>query len=353
MSTKVSFIAGIGNNDQATAGRVPERRFINPRQLTDGELQVALMAEQMKILADYYQNPDYQKAEEILVDSLYQGVHGTNAPRVAGTSEGEKIARQVLAQARQKRRPAMSKMIGRTSLNKGIGDALIAMQDCDQYLEYDPVDGYVSSAEYQECLRQNEAIQLLNQYLEPSAHHLLYEYLTPERSSESPVVVQAKRVQHRNAVGAMSNIFDIRRDNIRLWLRNGVMRNNAGFGIEPLQPEQTIDVMATEIPNTEPGVNGFQALLPAIISAIAAAVGATATLISVLQANKRQQLQAAAQGIGTYSFGPEKQDWYGNGGGFPGAPGSGSGGNGGGAFNLDNNTLLLLAGAGFLLLNQK
>jgi len=51
-------------------------------------------------------------------------------------------------------------------------------------------------------------------------------------------------VLHVGAIDAISDISDISRNNLRLWLRNGVLRKNAEAGAGALQPESTIPALA-------------------------------------------------------------------------------------------------------------
>lgn len=146
---------------------------------------------------------------------------------------------------------------------------------------------------------------MLNEHLEGSAHHLLYEY--QENPNLATPTVAAKKVLHEGAVGALANITGISRQNIRLWLRNGVLRENAKRGIGALQPEQTIPALAEA---ERQGISGLPVpVILAIIAAISSAIAGTLQLIAGLKAAEQERLRFAAQTIGQKNFGPLASDW--------------------------------------------
>lgn len=358
MSTTVTYIHGIPKNEwKDRAAEVPKQKFINAGAMTDGELKLVLIREQLQILQAYYPEiKEYKYGEQLVVRILEEGLHDLSS---LPSDAPKEIAKAVKA-ARRKKRPAIGAFTVERNSASLMG--LIPQEDCTQYMReaIDPFDytgqvTYEHTSESWACEQKNKEIRDLNLHLEPSAHHLLYEYVN--RPLESPQTVVSKRVLHRNAIGTLSELMEFDRSNMSLWIRNGVMRNNAARNLQPFPPEETINILATEIPararNTRTrgggrdGLRGpFLAALPVILQAIGAAVGATAALVSLLKAAKAERLRNSAQGIGLPSFGPESEDWpidyQGTGGSTPDSSTD--------DLLSENNVPLLLGGAAALLL---
>lgn len=344
MSTKVSYIHGATSSQSIPKGKA-RRRFVDYSKLTEGELRLSLMAEQLNILAEYYGRDEYKALEQRVISAVQAGIHGPTSVTMVSGKRGQIIAREI-AKARRLTRPAAGTFSQSRNLQIGV-NGLIPVENCDDLREF-VEDQYglgwgtwEETAESRACREQNEQLDLLNDHLEGSAHHLLYEYLT-NTTEPTPA---AKKVLHRNAVSTLASITNVSRENLRLWLRNGVMRNNVNFGADPIQPEDVIDTLAAA--GTDASVNGaFLAILPALIAAISGAVVATVSLIQGLRSEKRQQLISTAQGIGNMTFGPEQNDW--SGGNFqtnnPPPP------EGGDILGGDNLPYLLLGGAALLMM---
>lgn len=352
--TKVTYIHGIPEDElQDRAKEVPEQRYIDAGGMTSGELTLALLREQAQLLASYYpERGDIRQAETLLTNVLNEGLH--NISYIPGNDNPE--IRRAIYRAKRRNRPA----VGIITRKRGVGlGGLIPTVDCRDYMEMDRNEygeiEYFDTSASRECEARNREIQVLNQHLEPVSHHLLYEYL----NQQAPNIVTTKSVLHRNAVSSLSELFDLDRDNMALWLRNGVMRNNAANGTEPYNPEITIRILAEEVPVMEARTRGgadsdglrgaFLAALPAILQALGGALAAAGTLLAVMKAQKAQQLQNTAQGIGTRTFGPEESDWSGFGNG-----GTGNDAGGGplntGALLQNENLPLILGGLGAVLL---
>lgn len=358
MSTTVTYIHGIPQNEwKDRAAEVPKQKYINAGAMTDGELKLVLLREQLQILQAYYPEvKEYKTGEQLVVSILEEGLHDLSSL----PSDAPREIAQAVKIARRKKRPAAGAFT--VARNSASLMGLIPTEDCTQYMRQviDPFDYSSQStlahtAESWACEAKNKEIRDLNLHLEPSAHHLLYEYVN--RPLESPGTVQAKRVLHRSAIGTLSEIMEFERSNMSLWIRNGVMRNNASRNLQPFPPEETINILATEIPararnvrtrgGGRDGLRGpFLAALPVILQAIGAAVGATATLVAILKAEKQNRLRNSAQGIGLPSFGPESEDWP--------TDYQGTGGSNPDAGNNDllseDNVPLILGGAAALLL---
>lgn len=329
--TKVSYIHGIPKSEwQDRGANVPAPSFLDFHNMTEGELKLNLLREQLSILNGFYPEVEqYREGEQVLSDTLKDGLHKKTFA-ISGTGPVRQYVNKAIAEVRQMGQPAAKMWRKQTA----IGDPIIDIDNCDQYaiIEEDEFGRYLSNpVEYNECLKQNEYKKILNSKLEDSAHHILYTFVS--NPNLQPATVAAKTVNHRGVVALWHDITGISTDNLQLWIRNGVMRSNAKKGAEPLQPELTIDVLK-EGSSTSVGIApALLAALPAIISAIAAAVSATALLISSLQNKDRLKFESSFDGIGLPPFGPEQMDWQ-LGGGVVAPGGNGQG---------NDNTLLYLA----------
>jgi hypothetical protein len=325
--TKISYIHGIGataEERKQRAAEVPGPSLIDYTKWTEGELQLVLLAEQINMLAAYApEDKELQKSKQILQDVLYRGVH-----RAGGLPGGIFTGRlaTVLAairNARQLARPAAGEITGRKNgISGGIGDPIIPYEDCQVVVD-DPNDPlgawtYTDAA----CVKRNEIKKILNDNLENSAHHILYDFVA--NPNLTPPIVAVKTQNHRAARATLSQISKLSSTSLKMWIRNGVIRNNIAQGAGAIQPEDTI---ATLKSGAIAGIGEplTAAALVAIIKAIAAAISAASALVLLL---KQKDPQTAAlwnqlQGIGTGVFGPEQNDWYtGAGGGNETQPGT-------------------------------
>lgn len=320
--SRTTYIHGIPQNEYADRSKfVPQQRVINYGKLTVGETRIALAAEQARILAGFYPDmPEFLKGAEALENILHGGLH-QGLHLALGTPD---FVRRAIGQSRGKTAPEGGAMWSGIQGRAGIGESpLIPYDDCDAMMTKIPnyysqiPDDYTleDNANSMACRSRNGEIVTMNKYLEPSAHHILYEYL--QNVNEQPTQVITKSVLHRNGVSAISRTFSFDRENLALWLRNGVMRNNTKQGIAPLQPEETI--LAFSQANSQNisgiGVEPVSTLLATvkiisgIITAIIGAASATLTLLASMKAMRSNEVKAAAQGIGTPTYGPEKTDW--------------------------------------------
>lgn len=301
--TKVTYLHGIPADEYKDRGKqVGPQPFLNYGKMTVGETRLALAAEQAKILAAYYpEDQQFAIGAQELDNLLYRGLHnsiylGLSAPA---------FVRRAVGQARGKTQPEGGGILEGRS---GVGSTpLIPYDDCARFMHDTSLTFHQRTQAISDCLGKNREIEILNTHLEKSAHHLLYEYAS---ASNIPGIVTTKRVLHRNAVSKVGQLFEFDRPNLVLWLRNGVMRNNAINGAPPFQPEKTIDALK---PGAGIGEPITIAAVTAIVTAIIGAIGATVSLLQALKAARAQEIKSVANGIGTPTFGPEKEDWIGQG----------------------------------------
>ena len=309
--TKISYIHGIPQNEWSDRGQeVPGQSFINYSGMTAGEMKLALLQEQLAMLAAYYpENKEFQQGKSMLENALYRGIHGQ--PPIFGIlSPGLQAVAGAINKARRNNRPANGIAIVQRQATKmgGIGNTLVPMEDCEPLMqEYYATNNMATLEQYKACREANKYVPLLNQHLEKSSYHLLYEFSSQQDAAQYNSVA-TKRVLHKAGTTTMHNITKVQQDNLRIWMRNGVMRSNAGKGIAPLQPEQSI---ATLRENAGKGVGIDPITLIAIIAAIATAIGEIAKMVAQVKVAAKNPLAfQEVQGIGTGSFGPEGEDWW-------------------------------------------
>ncbi len=357
--TKISYIHGFGGQLPADewsdrSKNVAQAQFLNYTGMTAGELKLSLLYDQLSIFAAYYpENKDYQAAKNTVENILYAGL-GNVPISTTGTSDLTRFVNKVAAKAKKQTRPVgFIKPKDKTILaaknfvfatKENIGDPLIPF-NCDDYIAYEwtPSGDVVvypqGSWAYDQCQKQLEYVNLLNQSLEKSAHHLLYTYI--KNPSAQPATVAAKYVNHTLAIATLAEVCALPTEEMRLWLRNGVIRNNVRVGAPPEQPEDTYQALKTHWTQQGGSVQGFQALLPVIlqiIGAIITAIGATKALVDSLRQSDRQRMENTAKAIGSAPFGPEDVDFAGW---TPSSSGIDTG-------NIDFLTLGLLAGGGLI-----
>lgn len=318
--SEVVYIHGIPSNEWADRGQeVGKQSFIDFAVLTDGEMAAALLYEQLGILKAYYPElrGEYEAAQDKLLSSINRGVHLGAVDTATGYGQIMRLVNKVLREAKYKNRPAAGKY-------PGIGEVPafepLAGPDCEPILEelrrvrrrlFAGKEKKEVETRLEACRQQQKLVGILNQYVEPSAHHLLYAF-APTAVSANYAAVTTKRVLHNNAIGGFQNISKVDKENLRTWLRNGVMRHNAANGAPPIQPEATVEAFkdyALSQQQTGVGEPLTIAAITGIVTAIIGAIAATAQLIAQLNQQERNQLLANAQGIGTEAFGPEDSDF--------------------------------------------
>jgi hypothetical protein len=310
--TKISYIHGIPQDEWSDrGGEVPAQSFLNYSGLTSGEMKLALLQEQLAMLAAFYpENKEFQQGKSMLENALYRGIHG--APPAFGIlSPGLQAVAKAINKASRDNRPANGSNITARGINRQPSakkpSPLITVEDCQTIEIEDPTTGWTFQEWADpECPKRVKYQVALNSYLEKSSYHLLYEFASIQDAQKyNPVSV--KRVLHKASTTTLHDITKLPPENLRLWMRNGVMRTNAQKGISPLQPEQSIAALRD---NAGAGIAIAPAVLVAIIGAVVAAL--QAVTVMVVELKKTSNNPYAFQnvpGLGTGPFGPEGEDW--------------------------------------------
>lgn len=298
-------VSGVSANIGPSLSTLPKKNFIDPYNWTEGEITAALLFEQVSILNWADPTPEKQAAKALIQDALFLGVNTT-----AGLEKIRQIENPELRGALIRANKANTAKNGRPN---SVSGPLIPLEDCAIYEPVnaytDPYTGetyYEQNPEALRCQDHNRWKTILNESLEKSSHHLLYEY--EDNPNAATPTVAAKKVMHVGAIDALSDISGISRNNLRLWLRNGVLRKNAEAGAGALQPESTIPALAQA---SREGIGLPIPVVVAIIAAISSAIAGTLQLISSMKIAEAQRLRQAAQTIGQQNFGPLASDWMG------------------------------------------
>lgn len=346
--TNVSFVRGLPSKSEKSGYRpVPAANKLDYAYMSEGELRLSLYRERLKILENYYPDESAYKATRQAIDqSLRDGLHVASLSGINSTE-----IRSFIRAAKNQNQPAINVSGGwfgfgsvETECREEIDNwkrAVVKHGSAGLFSNKKKLKAELERATkaMDDCTGLLQVQKVLNNHLEDGSHHVLYNFL--RNANAVPQVVSSKYVNHRVAVQNFAKVSGLSQANIELWISNGVMRSNAKKGTQPFDPQTTIEIMATEIPESA-SVNGaFLVALPVIIKAIAAAATATALLIAQLRADKQNQLTANLQGMGLTSFGPEGPDWR---------NGQNQNDNNGG--NEDYLPYLLLGGAALFLMSK-
>lgn len=337
--TKVTYIHGVPDasripaNEMADRGKlVTNKPYIDWSGMTSGELKLALLYEQLDIFAQYYpENPVYSANADRIIDVLAGGLQKTTV-QPAGNDDLSRMVTATIKKAQRKTRAAgfllpKARKPGLTDAAlagiRGIGNPIIPPIDCSQYtttvlIPQGTIDiestVITDQAAYAACMHQAELVSLLNNHLAKAGHHLLYAYVN--NPNAQPPVVVAKYVDHVKAIGAFAGITRLDIENMKMWVRNGIIRGNATGGATPLQPTATYDIIKAHwTSENQAGIGDFgatAAIIIAIIGIISAAATAAANIINAARAADRQRLQNEAHNMGGPGFGPQREDFPSN-----------------------------------------
>jgi len=408
--TKISYIHSIPADE--IAGRSKMLRpatFVPANRLTDGQMNLVLLRDHVRLLGDYSGLQSYKKAETLIDNALYFGIHGSL--NFTGDLRDELLQRTAakIKQAKGFTRNAMgidqfglAASIGeldkwgqekdRAGANNGAAATNIPLlgDEADPYAaekwaylevwkkhraffnawkpSFKETDKNGWQAMTQKSVKwpnpdskdkilayfadrvtffkdQNFIIKTYNQSIEKSGHHFLYHQLD-QKWQGIPNRVDFKRVLHSGGISALADAGLLQRQNMSLWVENGILRKNieGGVGAESSVNSSFLlagDSGAAYLTQYEAAINLTPKQIDqiiALISVIGTALGAAAGLVTSIK-TRRPAPFASAQLIGTKEYSADESDW--------------------GKLqqttpeNKDNSTLLLAAAAaGFLLLNK-
>lgn len=341
--TQIKYLHGAGPAILGHAKPTPAERiadapkigtpksFIDYSNLTEGQLTLRLLDEQIKILSNYYGDPigNYQKARNIIY------LNSKNLHSISGISGPVDTQfynlLHYIEYAKERSKPAG---IASARIGDFASDRESLIKDCNytksEYSkwqaggkinpltkqrtpEYSPKKKDGSSWDLNDlnkaklaCDDQVFFLDLFNQHLEGSAPHVLYEFIPDSELNTLPGTANFKANNHRLANSSMARYSQLDRLNLVLWERNGIMRTAASKGLKNISPEAFIAEWKKGKNNVTGAHIGiaFAALLPII----AAAVGVASKLLTLIQQQKAA-FASEVKGYGSPQFGPGELDF--------------------------------------------
>lgn len=332
-----------------------ENEYFDFSQMTDGEMHLQLKAAQFRLLKASFPNHQDSKlwegAESMYMNAIYKGVHGVSGNTgVTGYLPRElyEIQSDIL-QAAKRFSPAGDGQVLVKRSNVGIGaDPIIQWTDfkeCDVYKKFS-MDGYDKCISNLFNDKNREWKYILNQHLERSSHHVLYEFCDDLQAAKLRPTTAWKVGMHQQSVSMISQVSKLSRSNITEWHRLGVMRHNALKGVGALPPQQTINILfdnqdatfekvLSSLKDPETGKEVTVGFIPIAAYIIFACAAALTAIAGVIQAINKQEPTALDRlgSIGSALFSAQGGDNRGKDGKESGDSGdstnTGNGGNGG------------------------
>lgn len=314
--TKISTITGMVKrpyyNQNAVSGNVPQQPTLDYAALSSGELRLALIRRQLDILTTVH--PDNAATKERLqamtrIDNvLTQGVHGLGS--LTGSfwwgGEAGRIASEIKKAVKRSYPASYNHVNTRQGGVNGAFELLsensCSMEEIARRMQGAPQS--VIDAAYWACQRdaqnnladvkfKNELRSQLNNNLETSAHAPLYEFLTPAQYTgvnNVDAVLGDKIGLHRYFANFISSQAGLEKDNVRLWMRNGIMAQNGQYSeLGALSPEETIIALAANpnvgIQNNQPHIGEpITVVILITIKVVAIILAASIAVVAIIQA---------------------------------------------------------------------
>ena len=362
--TNISYIHGIKNiplnefKDRGNEVINVKKAYIPYLQVTEGEANLLLLKEQLKVYAAFYpEYKDIKKGISMVDNAIQSGVHnGIGFVGVVPDSL-QKIA-QLIRIAVNQENPASKYSFNTRNLNTGINEDVVNITTIDEEWKCQRAAVITLNRKYygnnvanwlpnevwfkfpkcdfdaQKCAEVQEELdkckfnifleKLLNDKIEDSSHHVLYKSVSGAYSGISGTNMAFKRILHISGVEAIANLAGVNKSLVSNWTEIGISRKNAERGAGPLgsiesgfyvaadgndQPYLKYQKWVTD--NTH--IRGIGAINPevlkAILGAVVAALSAAAIIVSSINQKKAGAL-ASAQGFGTNAYTPEVTDLF-------------------------------------------
>jgi len=373
--TKISVIHGIPADEiKDRAKMLRPATFIPANRLSDGQMNLVLLRDNARILGDYSGQPVYKKAEALIDNALYYGIHGSL--NFSGDLRDDVLQRTaaIIKQAKNKTRNAMgidqfgfSASIGDDQKGRGGTNNAAGPGATNIPLLGDEADPYAAEKwAYLEVWKkhraffnawkpafketdkngwqgmtqksvkwpnqdakdkilayfadrvaffkdQNFVIKTYNQSIEKSGHHFLYHQID-RKWQGVPNRVDFKRVLHSGGISALAEAGLFQRENMSLWVENGILRKNIEGGVGAESSINSSFILAGA--SGEAYQSQYQAAIKGftpdqiikLVVAITAALGAIVTLVGAVR-NKRPAPFASAQLIDTKEYSADESDW--------------------------------------------
>lgn len=318
--------------------------YFNYTQMTEGEFSLQLAASQLRLLQQAHPSDDYvktwKKGEEYLMLAIYNGLHGTkNAAMPSGWIDP--VLYPVIEKIKTAQNRFQTAYKGGIYLNNRSSQAFgtnpldqlephnwsningypyqsgCQMRYCNS--NDNPCTNYTVTGVDKECEKFENIKNMMNQYLEDSSHHVMYNFATNAQAAVLQPTTSWKIGQHILAAVEMAKISGISSANMNDWLQLGIQRNNAKRGLGAINAHDSIEYLIANpdflLENSDQykaqyGINGIN-VIPAIAYVIVACAIALIAITGLIQVLKGQEPTALdrIKGLATALFSPNGSDF--------------------------------------------
>ncbi|MEZ4925568.1 MAG: hypothetical protein R3A50_04780 [Saprospiraceae bacterium] len=302
--TEIRTIHGIPGSGLLGRGRQAKTQaaYIPYLSMTAGEMRLAILQEQSKILAAAYPDqPEFKQAETMLSNALHAGV--STGFHISGSIQNgylKAIAREVQKAVRQQKPASKIGIIGRSSLAKGIhiGEVIPVTDRLQKCLK----DAGANPAKVMNCYSAAKIEEILNNGIEKSGHHVLYKNL--KTSDNLPTDVRTKRLFHLSGIEGLAVAGDLDKSLMNDWVELAILRANTAGGVGAIGSREASLILGKRVGIGEP----ISVTVLAIATLIGAALGGAASLLKELR-SKKAYAMSEARGFGTSAFSGNPEDW--------------------------------------------
>lgn len=287
--TRIVEITGINRMPSATASMQSELTqraalvkapaFVDTSAMSEGEMNVFLLAQRAKMLSEFFpEAKEYRANYEKLRDVLFNGLHRAGGLAVLRQRLQTQPAMKFLPWDAKQRTPAagFAELFDDAPGRNEIG--VIPQLDCEKLYPIFPVppgqneNNWVQfqNGRLNACKSENNWRKWLNDHWEKQSHTLLYRFMSLQETNQVPTRAAIKADKHYTFFSWIQKASTISDVNLITWLANGVIYNNVKGapgkdGIGPLTGKQTIEAL-----KEHPGVNGFPIfIIPLALAVIA------------------------------------------------------------------------------------
>lgn len=357
--TQVSYIQGapkVPANEMADRGQEVSmyKTYLPYLGLTEGELSLMLLREQLKVYASAYPDfPQYKNAFNLVNKALYSGVHGYHL--ISSIPDVLNPIASLIANAKENTAIVGGDLFAVRDISKSIhiGDdpiVPITTKDCKwlatvaigrKYYGASP-SKWPSTAKWEsinlndqstigdkkrewlklidECEFRKDMEKLLNDKLESSSYHLLYKNVNSAYPPVSGSAMNLKRILHNSGIETLANAAGVSAQNLDAWTEIGILRAGAKTELGAVGSIESGFYIAASGQEVEyqkyvqwssgqhmHGIGIAPAILAAIVALVSAALAAAASIVSSVNGMKVAAM-ASAQGFGTTAYSAEKGD---------------------------------------------
>lgn len=349
--TKITYIHAVPSDEiKDRSALIGPANYLPYTQLTEGEMKLALLSEQARMLASAYPEERYLRdAVSMLNNALYSGIHaGVRFDKVVDGRLYD-VAKTIEI-AKGQRRPAAGDIIGTRNIYNGvagIGADIVPQttEDCEDYatrkanafykvdrkkfwwkaLPFGGQKGRWKNYK-EECETKKEVERILNSAITGSSHHVVYKSLNVLRPVLRNTFVRTKNLLHLAGVEALGNAADVKKTLMDQWIETATMRANAALGFGPVDSVLTsLSLAPNAVAAAYFDANGGNSgkwdkvgvvvatitAVTALVAAIGAAIGSASQMQKELNA-KKNGVMNAAQGFGTDAYRAEQTDFDGD-----------------------------------------